>query len=130
LRSISLEKNTPTLLGGALARGLRFVRRLVEPLLRFNLLDRSLALGAQAFGALIPLLIVIEAIEPGDDGVADELIERSDLTGAGAAAVHAAFEVSREPTSTTGLVWIGFLVVERACTPRSTSPQMHWRPPC
>jgi membrane protein len=74
------------------------VRRLVEPLLRFNLVDRSLA-----FGAGIPLLIVIEAVEPGDEGVADELVARFDLKGSTAAAVREAFEVSSEHTSTTAL---------------------------
>jgi membrane protein len=103
LGSINVEDDTRTLLAGAPSRALRFAHRLVEPLLRFNLLDRSLALGAQAFGAVFPLLIVIEALEPGDDGVADELIERFDLTGAGAAAVRRAFEISSEQTSTTGL---------------------------
>jgi membrane protein len=103
LRPISFEQNTPAVLRGALARAVRFAHRLVEPLLRFNLLDRSLALGAQAFGAVIPLLIVIEALEPGDEGVADELIERFDLHGATAEAVKEAFEVSSEQTSTTAL---------------------------
>jgi membrane protein len=46
--------------------------RLVDPLLRFNFIDRSLALGAQAFGAVIPLLIVIETAQPGNDSLADE----------------------------------------------------------
>ena len=79
------------------------MRRLAEPLLRFNMLDRSLALGAQAFGALIPLMIVLEAFEPGDAGVADDLIDRFDLSGAGAEAVKEAFSVSGDQTSTTAL---------------------------
>ena len=80
---------------------LDFLHRLVEPALRLNALDRSLALGAQAFGALIPLLIVLEAAEPGDDGLADDLVDRFDLTGATAAAVREAFEASTEQTSAT-----------------------------
>ena len=37
-----------------LARAVEFGHWLVDPLLRFNLIDRSLALGAQAFGAADP----------------------------------------------------------------------------
>jgi membrane protein len=86
-----------------LKRATDLMRRLAEPLLRFNALDRSLALGAQAFGALIPLMIVLEAFEPGDAGIADELIDRFNLSGAGAEAVTEAFAVSGEQTSTTAL---------------------------
>jgi membrane protein len=85
------------------AQILDFAHRLVEPVLRLNALDRSLALGAQAFGALIPLVILLEAIEPGDTGVADGLIDRFDLGGAAAKAVRDAFAVSGEQTSTTAL---------------------------
>lgn len=79
------------------------MRRLAEPLLRFNMLDRSLALGAQAFGALIPLMIVLEAVEPGDAGMADEVVDRFNLSGAGAEAVTEAFAVTDDQTSTTAL---------------------------
>jgi membrane protein len=82
---------------------LDFVNRLVEPVLRLNALDRSLALGAQAFGALIPLMILLEAFEPGDTGIADELIARFDLHGATADAVTEAFQVTGGQTSATAL---------------------------
>jgi membrane protein len=82
---------------------LDLVNRLVEPVLRLNALDRSLALGAQAFGALIPLMILLEALEPGDAGIADDLIARFDLHGAAAEAVKEAFQVSSGQTTTTAL---------------------------
>lgn len=82
---------------------LNFGHRLVEPVLRLNALDRSLALGAQAFGALIPLLIVVEAAEPGTNGLADGLIERFDLSGRTADIVRNAFAVSSEEAATTAL---------------------------
>ena len=82
---------------------LDFVQRLVDPVLRLNAIDRSLALGAQAFGALIPLLILLEAIEPGEQSMADELVDRFNLGGASADAVREAFAVSGEATSTTVL---------------------------
>jgi membrane protein len=80
-----------------------FAHRLVTPVLRLNAVDRSLALGAQAFGAVIPLLIVVEALEPGDTGISDEVVQRFDLEGAAAQAVDQAFEVSSSQTSTTAL---------------------------
>jgi membrane protein len=49
------------------------------------------------------MLIVLEAVEPGDAGIADDLITRFDLRGSAAEAVKEAFEVSSEPTSTTTL---------------------------
>lgn len=78
-------------------------RWLVEPLLRFDVLDRSLALGAQAFGALIPLMIVLQAAEPGSSSAANSLIERFDLQGQAAATVEEAFAVSDGEATTTSL---------------------------
>lgn len=79
------------------------VRRLVDPLLRFNFIDRSLALGSQAFGALIPLLIVVETAQPGHASLADDLIERFGLSGSAADTVHAAFAKPTDQTTITGL---------------------------
>jgi membrane protein len=56
-------------------------------------IDRAMALAAQAFSALIPLIIVYSALAPykeGDD-FANELIDRFDLSGSAAATVRAAF---------------------------------------
>jgi membrane protein len=89
-------------------RGERLVHWLVDPLLRFNLIDRSLALGAQAFGALIPLLIVVEAAQPGHESLADELVDRFRLTGSAAATVHAAFA---PPTDETAVTSLGLIVL-------------------
>jgi membrane protein len=80
---------------------LALARRLVDPLLRFNLLDRSLALGAQAFVALIPLMIVLESAQPGDSSAADDLIARFDLRGDAAEVVEEAFAVSHGQTTVT-----------------------------
>src|ERR687887_235236 len=75
----------------------------VEPLLRFNFIDRSLALGAQAFGAVIPLVIVIEAAQPGPTALADDLIDRFNLTGAAADSLRAAFATPTEHVTITAL---------------------------
>jgi membrane protein len=93
-----------------LARAVAFARGLVEPLLRINLLDRSLALGAQAFSALIPLMIVIESAQPGDDSVADDLVGRFDLRGDTAEVVRDAFTATDGETSVTALSLVVLVV--------------------
>jgi membrane protein len=91
-----------------LERSERVLHGLVDPLVRFNLVDRSLALGAQAFGALIPLLIVVEAAQPGHASLADDLIDRFRLTGAAAETMRAAFST---PTDETTLTALGVIVL-------------------
>jgi membrane protein len=83
-------------------------RGLVARLVSLEILDRSLVIGAQAFGALIPLLIVI-AGAGADDGssFADTLIDRFDLTGDTAEAVHQTFGGGGGTTVTT----LGVLIV-------------------
>jgi membrane protein len=89
-------------------RGASVVHWLLDPLVRANFVDRSLALGAQAFGALIPLLIVVQAAEPGDASLAEDLIDRFALNGAAADTVRAAFS---PPTDETTLTAIGIVVL-------------------
>jgi membrane protein len=91
---------------------------LVDPLLRFNFLDRSLALGAQAFGAIIPLLIVVETAQPGNESLADELIERFRLTGAAAQTLRTAFAKPTDETTTTVLSVIVLVVAALSFTRR------------
>jgi membrane protein len=83
-------------------------RGLVTRLVSLEILDRSLVIGAQAFGALIPLLIVI-AGAGSDDGAsfADTLIDRFDLDGATAEAVRETFGGGGGTTVTT----LGVLIV-------------------
>src|SRR3954464_4530188 len=101
------------------ARVLALVRGLTEPLVRFAVVDRSLALGAQAFGAVIPLLIVLEAAQPGDHTLDDDLIERFGLRGAAAASVHRAFAVSSsEQSGTTALSFVVLVVSALSFTRR------------
>jgi membrane protein len=82
---------------------------LVDPLVRFNLIDRSLALGAQAFGAVIPLLIVLEGVQQRGDSVAIDLIERFDLEGDAATVVQEAFTATEDQTTVT--VFSAFVLV-------------------
>lgn len=86
-----------------LERGRQLIELFVEPLLRFNFIDRSLALGAQAFGAVIPLLIVLQAAQPGHQSLADNLIARFHLSGAAAESVRAAFATPSQQVTITAI---------------------------
>jgi membrane protein len=92
--------------------------KLVDPLLRFNFIDRSLALGAQAFGAVIPLLIVLETAQPGNDSLADELIERFQLSGSAAETLRDAFATPTDETTTTVLSVVVLVVSALSFTRR------------
>jgi membrane protein len=84
-------------------RGTGLLHWLLDPLVRANFLDRSLALGAQAFGALIPLSIVLQAAQPGDASLAEDLIDRFGLHDAAADAMRSAFSTSTSESAITGL---------------------------
>ncbi|HET8755586.1 MAG TPA: hypothetical protein VFM58_06245 [Solirubrobacteraceae bacterium] len=101
-----------------LDRAANLARRLIEPLLRFNLLDRSLALGAQAFCALIPLLIIIESAQPGNKSLADGLIDRFHLSGAAAETLRRAFTPPSGGTTTTALSFLLLIVSTLSFTRR------------
>jgi membrane protein len=70
---------------------------------RIGFIDRSLVLGAQAFGALIPLVIVLQVVEPGTTSIATDLIERFDLEGEAADTVRQVFAVPEDETTITAL---------------------------
>jgi len=76
-------------------------------------LDRAMALSAQAFSALIPLIIVYSALAPRKDGddFASELIDRFNLGGSAAATVHAAFTSPSTVQSSINLLSVLFVVI-------------------
>lgn len=83
-----------------LRRLVAIVRRLVERLLEIEIVDRALVVGAQAFGAVIPLLIVVASLRPrADRSFADTVIAHFDLSGSGAEAVRSAFSASESGAS-------------------------------
>jgi membrane protein len=91
------------------SRLLAGARRIVERLLELEIVDRSLVVGAQAFGALIPLLIVAASLSSGDGrSFADRLIDSFSLTGDGADAVRTAFA---SPASGSTVTVAGVLLV-------------------
>jgi membrane protein len=84
-------------------------RSVVRRLIALEIVDRSLVVGAQAFGAFIPLLIVLAGWGARNGGsLADRLIHRFDLDGAGADAVRRAFAAPGDGTSVT---IVGFVLV-------------------
>jgi membrane protein len=77
---------------------------------RIRLLDLAYTLSAQAFVALIPLLLVVTGLftSSGDDAlVAQQLVDRFGLAGAARTAVHLLFQT---PGAGTGLYWAGLLI--------------------
>ena len=70
--------------------------------------DRSMALAGQAFAALLPLLIVLGSVSlADDDDLADDLIDRFDLSGSAASTLRGA--VAQPPD--TGIGVLGLLLL-------------------
>lgn len=74
--------------------------------------DRALALAAQAFSALFPVLILVASVQPESDrkDIARTLIERFGLTGEGADAVRTAFAAPETVKGSVTVISI-FLVI-------------------
>jgi membrane protein len=85
-----------------------FLGRCLRGLLAFQALDRAMAISAQAFTALIPLLILAGALAPADDVVADALIGKFRLGGDAAAAVRQVF--AHPAGASTGVLSVVLLV--------------------
>jgi membrane protein len=66
-------------------------------LLALQGIDRAMALAAQAFTALIPLLLVVSAVAPSDrrDLVSDAVIRKFQLAGGGRTGREAAVRAAR-----------------------------------
>jgi membrane protein len=85
-------------------------RRSLDRFVELEGFDRAMALAGQGFAALLPLLIVIGSISPAeDDGLADSLIDRFDLSGSAAETLREA--VSQPPHSGLSAVGTVLLVI-------------------
>jgi membrane protein len=75
---------------------LRFLRRCFSTYVAMDGFDRAMALAAQAFTALIPLVIVVAAVFEGghDKPLGEAVVERLGLTGATADSVRTALPTS------------------------------------
>jgi membrane protein len=85
--------------------GLRSLRRFAD-------IEGSLqatVIAAQAFTSLIPFLVVASAFGPGDDDLADRIVERFSLDGSAARSVHALFNDAGEVEST--VTWVGVVIL-------------------
>ena len=69
---------------------IEIARRSIALFVDMDAVDRSMALAAQAFTALIPLVIIIAVAAEGGEGksLADQIVARFDLTGATADALR------------------------------------------
>jgi membrane protein len=92
---------------------LELARAWVARFLGVQGVDRAMALAAQAFSALIPLLIVYSAVVSRGEGssFADALIDRFDLDGAAAQTVRQAFTSSQTVEDTVSFLGVFLLVI-------------------
>jgi membrane protein len=89
--------------------GVGWVERILGRLTEMQFIDRGLVVGAQAFSALIPLLIVVSSLTPHNGrSFADDVVHRFGLSGHGAQAVRSAFTGTGGGTT---LSVVGVLVV-------------------
>jgi membrane protein len=90
------------MLAHAIGAVLTGTRRIVERLLELGIVDRALVIGAQAFSAMVPLLIVLASLgSPNGKTFADSLIRRFGLEGDAADAVRSAFAAPASGSSVT-----------------------------
>jgi membrane protein len=75
--------------------------------------DRAMALAAQMFSAILPLLVVFTAVVPRPDGesFADALVDRFELSGTAAASVREAFAVPTTVEDGVSALGLALLVV-------------------
>ena len=72
--------------------------------------DRAMAIGAYAYSALIPAVIVYSAAVSSEKSFADTLIKKFELTGSAADAVRDAFGASAS-TAQSSITWFGLLLL-------------------
>jgi membrane protein len=89
---------------------LDIARRSLARFVELEGFDRSMALAGQAFAALLPLLIVFGTVAQGSsEEVADDLIERFDISGEAADTLRDA--VSQPPDSGVTVVGVLLLII-------------------
>jgi membrane protein len=90
-----------------------FVRDWIARFFDVQGIDRAMALGAQVFTAVLPLLIVYSAVVSGrsGDAFADRVSERLQLGGTAAESLHQAFSPSPAVQSSVTVLSVVLLVV-------------------
>jgi membrane protein len=96
-----------------IATAAHLARMWAERFIAIQGVDRAMALAAQAFSALIPLLIVYSAVVSRGEGsdFADALIDRFELSGASADSVREAFTSSQTVEDSISLLGLLLLVI-------------------
>ena len=92
---------------------LRLAGAWLERLVAVQLVDRSVALAGRAFTALIPLLIVYDAVVPTIDGkdFADQVIDRFELKGSAADSVRQALASTSDAEQTFNVLGVLLVIV-------------------
>jgi membrane protein len=70
---------------------------------------QATVLAAQAFTSLIPFMVVVAALAPGDSDLADRIVERFDLSGASARSVQQLFASAGETQS--AVTWVSVIIL-------------------
>jgi membrane protein len=86
-----------------------FFREWIQRFFQVQGFDRAMAIGAYAYSALIPAVIVYSATVSNEKSFADTLIDKFELTGSAAAAVRDAFGSSS--TVQSSVSWFGALLL-------------------
>jgi membrane protein len=95
----------PALPRGVADFGLRALRRFVA----IEGAQQATVIAAQAFTSLIPFLVVASAVGPGDDDLADRIVERFGLDGSAARSVRSLFADAGDVEST--VTWVGGVIL-------------------
>src|SRR3954465_11610514 len=92
---------------------IHFATDCVERFFAVQGLDRAMALAAQAFTTLLPLLVVYGAVVPAPNGAdfADRVVDKLELKGAAATSVHQAFASSSETVGSVTTIGVVLLVI-------------------
>jgi membrane protein len=96
--------------------GLRSLRRFVG----IEGAQHATVIAAQAFTSLIPFMVVASAVGPGDENLADRIVERFGLEGNSARSVHALFNSAGEVESAVTWVSVAILVLATLSFTRAT----------
>ena len=96
-------------IGRALVAVIGFAREWLRRFVDMQGVDRGMGLGATAFTALLPLMIVYTALAPSDESFSDKLIDRFELTGVSASSLNEAF--ASDSTVESSVTGIGVLIL-------------------
>jgi membrane protein len=90
---------------GVVDFGLQALRRFIH----IEGAQQATVIAAQAFTSLIPFLVVASAFGPGDEDLADRIVDRFGLEGSSARSVHQLFNSSGEVES--AVTWVSIVIL-------------------